>query len=337
MSNSEICGKRVKTILKNGTAVDMPPYYDEFEDFFVQRIEEAAVCDKYNYPGDEIKYEIDGELVRLYDTFMYCIFETAEQYYSEVVSLPIWIQEAGQNSDCKISSDEFADDISKTDIPDLNKHLYLVDWQFLVGTIQNLMTSLEDNFVGFYYALSECDNNRIQRFSAGSGTMIMASENARIAASKIETYFTKAYSILDVLCKILYELQHIQVDFSSYNKIKSAHILWGANKKLHWEEKAGSVFEKCDTVNTILAIRNEIVHNGTWELNPKIYYKIQNGEVVERYMLFPDFEQGHLAAVQSRKHFFSSRIKVNDALPKIHQDFTRRILNTIRMINEQYR
>ena len=49
-------------------------------------------------------------------------------------------------------------------------------------------------------------------------------------------------------------------------------------------------------------------------------------------MLFPDFEEGHLAAVKNRRHFFSSETKVNDALIPIHEEFYRRLLTTLQNI-----
>ena len=53
----------------------------------------------------------------------------------------MWTQYAGQNSDFNISAETFQKlitDDNSTKIPNLYEHLYLVDCQFLVGTIQNL-------------------------------------------------------------------------------------------------------------------------------------------------------------------------------------------------------
>lgn len=95
------------------------------------------------------------------------------------------------------------------------------------------------------------------------GTIMLLSETATRAAPMIETYFIKAYSILDILCKVCYEIQFIQEDFSSYKKIKSADILWGARKKLTINNTENTIFEKCEIISIIEAIHNEIVYNGT--------------------------------------------------------------------------
>ena len=75
------------------------------------------------------------------------------------------------------------------------------------------------------------------------------------------------------------------------------------------------------------------VHNGTWELNPKIFVHFKNNIVVERFMLFPDMFQGRLITVKGRKHFFNMGIKVNDVLPHFHIEFKNRLLNTIYLLN----
>ena len=95
----------------------------------------------------------------------------------------------------------------------------------------------------------------------------------------------------------------------------------------------GTVFEKCDLISTIESLRNEVVHNGSWELNPKVFIAFERGFIRERYMLFPDILQGHLATVKNRRHFFGDGTKVNEILPQIHTNYRLRILNTLKLFN----
>lgn len=136
-----------------------------------------------------------------------------------------------------------------------------------------------------------------------------------------------------MLCKIAYEFEFFQKDFSSYKKLRSADVLWGTRKNLAINNAVGTVFEKCDLIRTIESLRNEAVHNGSWELNPKVFVAFKHGDISERYMLFPDIAQGHLATVKNRKHFFGDNIKVNAVLPKIHTLYRRKVLNTISRLN----
>lgn len=72
----------------------------------------------------------------------------------------MWTQYAGQNSDFNISAETFQKlitDDNSTKIPNLYKHLYLVDCQFLVGTIQNLLCSMEDAFIRYYIMLTNLE------------------------------------------------------------------------------------------------------------------------------------------------------------------------------------
>lgn len=329
----------MKIYLSNGMIEENPNFTNNASiDFFIQELEGQHVTDKYTYPGDSINYELENQLVDLYDVFRDVLFKDTEQYNKELDSLPIWIQGAGQDSDCKISSDEFNEWIQKSDIPNLYKHLYLVDCQFLIGTVQNLLFAIEDSFINYYKTISAVQLDEDDKELADrNGKLKLILPDSIGASAYVETYFTKAYSILDIMCKICYEIQYVQTDFESYKKLKSAEVLWGKRNKLTINETRNTVFEKCDFIRQIEAIRNEIVHNGTWELNPKIVIRLNNYEEVERFMLFPDMEQGHLVTVKNRKHFFYGNIRVNDILPKIHSEFKYRLLNTLMEIKRIYK
>lgn len=324
----------MKTYFKNGIVKDVPYFIDKTDEFQIQELENETL-NRFIYPGNSINYTLDGELCRLYDTLRDMVFEDTEKYYQEFKILPIWVHEAGQNSDCGISIDMFNARVRDSDIPNLYKHLYLIDCQFLVGTIQNLLCAMEDAFIRYYksIAISEKEEKH-EALTNPNGTIFVLSQSSTRASSMIEMYFTKAYSILDIICKICYEIQFKREDFSAYKKTNCADILWGARKRLAINGTSNTLFEKCDFISTIEALRNELVHNGTWELNPKKFIRFENGLVQERFMLFPDMTQGHLSTAKNRKHFFASGIKVNNILPHIHSEFKRRLLKTIEIMNE---
>ena len=76
--------------------------------------------------------------------------------------MPIFVQEAGQDSECGLTSELFSEWIQKDkykNLPNFYKHLYLVDCQFLVGTIQNLLCGMEDSFIRYYSLISSVGNN----------------------------------------------------------------------------------------------------------------------------------------------------------------------------------
>lgn len=324
----------MKTYYKNGISKEIPYIIDTSEEFVIQDLGKDYP-DRYIYPGDSVKYELDIELVRLYETLQDLYFECSENYYSDIYLQPVWVQGAGQNSYFDISAETFRDFLcneSSAGIPNLYKHLYLADCQFLVGTIQNLLSGIEDAFIRYYITLASLNIDDICHETPNS-TIYVMSATSRCASSILETYFTKAYSILDILCKICYEIQNKNEEFSSYRKIKSAKILWGDRKKLLINSSPRTLFESCELVRIIESLRNEYVHNGTWELNPKIFVHFNNNVIEECFMFFPDMEQGRLTTIKGRKHFFSKGIKVNDVLPSIHAESKNRLLNTIKLLN----
>ena len=326
-------GEIMKVFFEKGIMQEMPPLCNVDSTFYIQKLE-GDRFDKYAYPGDSIKYDLDAELVSLYDRFRDVFFANTDAYYEELHSLPIFVQEAGQDSDCALTAETFSEWICKdefTKIPNFYRHLYLVDCQFLVGTIQNLLIGMEGAFISYYTQIVNVGNRQFT--SEPNSVIYEMSQSVSCISAQLESYFTKAYSILDMLCKIGYELQFPEKEFSSYKKIKSADLLWGAKKKLKINNTPHTLFEKCDFVSTIESLRNEVIHNGTWELNPKVFIRLEDGVPAERYMLFPDISQGHLATVKNRKHFFGNGTKVNEVFPQIHITYQQKLLNTIKMLN----
>lgn len=325
----------MRTFFENGISKDISNSIEDIQMFYIQELSKEAL-DRYIYPGDYMKYDLDGELVLLYDTLRDNFFEDIQKYYIELSNMPIFVQEAGQNSECRLSAELFSEWIQQDKykkLPNFYKHLHLVDCQFLVGTIQNLLCGMEDLFIRYYILISSVDLN-IESFESNV-TMVQKSSYVGGISATLESYFIKAYSILDMLCKIGYELKTSQKEFTTYKKMRSADILWGDRKNLEINNTKGTIFEKCDLISLIESLRNEVVHNGTWELNPKAYIRYENGVPTEKYMLFPDISQGRLATVKGRKHFFGNGIKVNEVLPKIHFEFKIRLLNTIKLLNQK--
>ena len=93
-------------------------------------------------------------------------------------------------------------------------------------------------------------------------------------------------------------------------KLNSSKKIWGDRKNLKINGSIGTIFEKCETISIIESLRNEIVHNGSWEFSPKVFVVCENSKIIERFMLFPDIEQGRLATLQNRKHFLAMESKL---------------------------
>lgn len=323
----------MKVFFGKGIMKNDPHFLDGTDTFYIQKFENSHFT-QYLYPGDSIKSNLNVELVLLYDKFRDVFFENTDEYYKELSYLPIFIQTAGVDSSCAWTAETFNKWIHKEEyskLPNFYRHLYLRDCQFLVGTIQNLLYGMENSFISYYTQIVNIGNDMSP--SNPDAVMCEMSIPAIFLSSLLESYFTKAYSILDILCKIGHEFQFPEEEFISYRKIKSADLLWGLRKKLQINNAPSTLFEKSELVSLIESIRNEVVHNGTWELNPKVFIEFRNGIPSERYMLFPDISQGHLSTVKNRNHFFGNHTKVNEVLPKIHTTYMQKMLNTVKLLN----
>ena len=326
----------IKTYFQNGIYKEIPYFLEDDELFYLQELPNSS-CEKYIYPGDDIVRNLDIALVDLYDKLRDLYFKDTDEYYRELPIMPIFVQEAGQDSDSGLTAEDFKEWIQKpefTRLPNFYRHLCLVDSQFWVGTIQNLLSGMEDSFTRYFTLLTQVGTTEEVEPTSPNATMMVMAQSSRELSSALESYFIKAYSILDMLCKICSEIEYPTKDFDTYKKLKHSETLWGARKYLKINGRKGTIFEKCDLVSIIEAVRNEVVHNGAWELNPKVFIRYEDGKVAERFMLFPDIREGHLATVKNRRHFFADGTKVNSILPQIHLAFQTRLLNTVSLINK---
>lgn len=70
----------MKTFFESGIMKEVPYFINGSGTFYIQELKDADF-DKYVYSGDSIKYELDTELVSLYDKFRDLFFEDTDAYY----------------------------------------------------------------------------------------------------------------------------------------------------------------------------------------------------------------------------------------------------------------
>lgn len=326
----------MKTYLINGTIGDFPLVdIDTDSSFCVQEADEIEPGIMF-YPGDSIKLKLEQELTQLYDCLIRWCFPNENDYYKEYELLPVFMQDAGYDSAYSIDKACFLDLLNSfKEFPNLYQHLYLTDCQFRISTIKNLLASLDFLFLQFFKNICALEVDTLLD-EKKNNTYMLSSIETRSLSSLLESYFTKAYSILDIVTKIAYELDHKPNSYECYKKLKSANILWGDRKSIQIEEGVQTVFARSETIKKIEALRNEVVHNGSWEPNPKVFITFKEEVLVERFMLFPDFEDGHLSTIKSRNHFYGKGTRVNDELPRIHIGFLKELLSTITYFTKKY-
>lgn len=320
----------MKTYYQNGTMSEVEYIFNDTDTFAIQYevVKDRTVI---FYPGDSLIYEINSELAELSNKFANLYFHDLDLYYSESSILPVGLHLGGQSSEVMMDKLSFLKCVEQC-IPyfdNIYRHLYVNDCQYLIATVQNLLSSVEHCFVQYYTQIVQI---KPLNFSLGNSLMITSSKTMELTFF-LETFFTKLYSILDLMVKIAYEFEHPIDDFMTVTKLGSSEKIWGNRKQLMMNNLIGTVFEDCEVIRKVESLRNEAVHNGTWEFSPKVYVEVENQKIIERYMIFPDFEEGRLCTVKNRRHFFSARTKVNEVLVLIHDEFCRRLLTTLRCLN----
>ena len=104
--------------MKNGTCIQAPPFCENIEGFYVQKLKTplgiepsvagdiAAYSTKKEivYRGDELVYVLDNELAKLYTT-MEKMFFPGDQFTVQY-SMPLFAIQAGLDSDCLLSKEQ---------------------------------------------------------------------------------------------------------------------------------------------------------------------------------------------------------------------------------------
>lgn len=215
----------INTYLKNGTMTKLSYLLNQDEDFYIQEINVES--EKYIYPSDSIFHETCDEIRYLYDKIRMKFFEDSYQYHAECSYMPFFLSTAGFDSDSAIDKDTFAKKIDDFNhIPNLFKHLYLNDVLFMVNAIQNLVIELNFDFIQYYKRLCQVNFSNLKE----GGEYIITGEYPILVTAVLQSYFVKCNSILDLITKLAYELENVNYDFSKYNRLKCANILY-SNKK----------------------------------------------------------------------------------------------------------
>lgn len=330
----------MKVYLQCGICQEDVPDLQRFavpQNFCIQCYEEHGES-QFFYPNDELIHKVLDDLVLVYDLLEEIYFPDKTLYEKESYAIPIGIALGGLNSDIGISKttlqqlvQEFrTDSLYKKVLPDLNKMIYLNDCQYIVSAIQNTLEDLDNCFIDFYISLA--DVNPLSLASSDDGELIVMSRAGRKCSFCIENYFAKMNAVLDLFCKLMYEIENPQEDFSTIPRLRGHGKTYGKAKNLNIWQTPGTLFEKDNFITMILSIRNHVIHNGSLEMSPSVFVVKDKEKIVERYLLVPDIENDHLVQWENRNQFYITETKWNDFLPKIHKKFLERTLKTIKYI-----
>lgn len=293
---------------------------------------------RFDYQGDEIISTLMNCCVKLYDLFRDKIFPDLREYDLYSLIVPIGIAEGGLNSDCAISKQFlklfFEDESEECEVPfkratpEIDKYkfhyAYMVDCHSLISTLQELILAANDSFIGFYKSL--CAVPDAMGFE---DTYFTINSEGRVVFNMLQSVIIQLYSIFDVTTKIAIEIENMKLCGNQYVKMASRGKLYGYKKNLK-VDKTGTIFEGARVLSIIENLRNELIHNATWEMHPKVFFIKEGGNLIERRIHLPDFtEEGNLVTYKNRKRFFAEGKTVNEELPGLFLEVMNRLHITI--------
>jgi len=287
---------------------------------------------KFIYDKEYTLINLDSELVLTYDIFRDKIFNDTARYYKKLPSLPVWLQDAGHSSDCALGKREFEQLVRKTTDEDYFKYLYLVDCQTLISSVQDRIIMSRNHLIDFY--LEFC-STQLHVWNKDSVFYISGNVTSKTFGA-LYTLIITLYSSLDILTKVIYELQNVKSVFQNYPKLSSHDILFKSKFPTGFDNQDTIYEDDCENIKLLINLRNEIVHNASLEDNPKVYYYEKNSKIEEKWILLPDFENGNLMKYVNRKHFFVQEKRLNIILPTLYSDIINRIDKTVKLINAHY-
>ncbi len=265
--------------------------------------------------------ELDFKLIELTHLFADRLFGSVQKLYNKLPFLSTVFPYAGVDAEIKISKKEFEKWIASHKSVDNHKILFYYDIQNLVGSLQNLISESKFLFCDFYKTLNANTFMLADKPHEPNIVMFASGQIVTGIFSKVNHLFINLASQLDFITKVGFEIENPTTAFTDYPKLKSNSILYGDAKRIKHLDKIDTVFNNTDSLRLILSLRNEIIHNASFENIPKVYQVFKDGKQIEKFIFIPDSTNGVLDSFKNRNRFFSTDIKLNEILPDLITDF----------------
>lgn len=273
--------------------------------------------------------EIDFKLISLTHKVADKLFGSVQNLYGILPFKSTVFSYAGVDAEIKVSKQEFEKWVISQKSEETHKILFYYDFQNLVGSLQNLVQESRFLFCDFFKTLN---NNSFMLSDKPLQPDILMFASGQLVTnifSTINHLFINLASQLDFITKISVELESLPSDFKDYPKLKSNGILYGDSKKIKAINLDNTLFDRTDDLKLILSLRNEIVHNASFENIPKVYQVFKDNVMIEKFIYIPDTTNGNFDTFKNRNRFFNNEVKLNEILPGLVTDFWKKMETTI--------
>lgn len=296
----------------------------------------------YRLPGgnqlfdsfDEVQSQINLDSMRLIDLITERLFGDSSVYYSLLQQAPVGLIEGGLNPDLSLDRDIFVSIANRYSFEEAYKLVYLQDFSYLIdGFVETYFQAIESLRMAFYLMVS------INPIGVSSdGVYCITSSESRGTMREMESFVIRMYSALDMLSRILFELQHVPCHFASFRKIpldKSTLYSSYRRRSPHAHDE-GHIFNSSSSTLYLEDLRNEIVHNRALENTATCFVQLEEGAVKERFFYLPDSDNaGRMMKWKGRCRFYSQEKKANLCLPELYRDISIRIARSLRCAIEE--
>ena len=150
---------------------------------------------------------------------------------------------------------------------------------------------------------------------------------------EVESFVIRLYSSLDILSRLLCELQSVPDTFGSFRKIPSdkSALYSRYRKRSPYADDKDLIFYDFSEAAYLEDLRNEVIHNRVFESAAKCYVRLEGAVIKERFFLLPDSDSsGRIAKRNGRSRFYSQEKKGNQYLPQLYLEISTRMVKTLR-------
>lgn len=277
--------------------------------------------------------EIDFKLISLTHKVADILFGSVQNLYGILPFKSTVYSYAGVDAEIKVSKQEFEKWVNSENSEETHKLLFYYDFQNLVGSLQNLVQESRFLFCNFYETFNKNSFMLSDKPLQPDILMFASGQLVTNVFSTINHLFINLASQLDFTTKIAFEIENLPSNFNEYPKLKSNGILYGNSKKIKGINSDNTLFERTDDLKLILSLRNEIVHNASFENIPKVYQVFKDNVMIEKFIYIPDTTNGNFDTFKNRNRFFNNEVKLNEKLPELVTDFWKKMEATIDKLN----
>lgn len=323
-SSNEIDRSLITYYSELGT-VSKGALYDEPDGFYVYSLpSQDLLYDSF----DSIQEQIHSRLIDLDNLIIERLFGNQSAYYSIIRFCPIAISEGGFSPEIAFDRNSFADYAKRFSFEEARRLIYLDDLRYLTEsfgeTYDQALGSLRMAF---------CALGGIEPIGGVSnGLLKVSSPKSHLMMREVESFIIRLYSSLDILSRLLFELDRIPDRFESFKKIRSdKSALYSAfRSKGPHSGNEGHICNDFPEVLYLEDMRNEIVHNRAFENSATCYISLESGIVKERFFFLPDSdENGRLTRWNGRCRFYSQNNRGTERLSSLYREISIRISKSL--------